>query len=599
MEKKEIRKQVFKSRKELTEAELEAKSRLICEKIMQMDAFLKADTLYTYMDCKGEVSTKLLMEAAWKMGKKVAAPRVHGENMTYYLIDSMDDVEPGYYDIPEPKAECPEAEDEQALLIVPGVGFDAMRHRCGYGKGFYDRYLSVHSAHTTIAVAFEFQVVDEVPAQPHDINPQYLITEERFFADPDILLSSIGQKAKETEPILRSLSTAAKNEALLKTAEYLVSCSQEIIEANQKDIANARANQMPEGLVDRLMLNEARIEGMAEGLRQIAGLDDPIGEVSEMKKRPNGLMIGRKRVPLGVIGIIYESRPNVTADAFGLCFKTGNAVILKGGSDAIHSNTAIVAVIRRALTACGISPFAVQLIEVTDRTTTSKFMKLKQYVDVLIPRGGAGLIRAVVENSTIPVIETGTGNCHIYVDESADIEMAINIINNAKTQRIGVCNACESIVVHKAAEQKLLGALKQKLDEHQVELRCDEAALACIEGGVAATEEDWGREYLDYILSVKTVASIDEAIAHINRYNTGHSEAIITENYANAMRFLDEIDAAAVYVNASTRFTDGFEFGFGAEIGISTQKLHARGPMGLEALTTTKYIIFGNGQIRS
>lgn len=599
MEKKEIRKQVFKSRKELTEAELEAKSRVICEKIMQMDAFLKADTLYTYMDCKGEVSTKLLMEAAWKMGKKVAAPRVHGENMTYYLIDSMADVEPGYYDIPEPKAECPEAEAEQALLIVPGVGFDAMRHRCGYGKGFYDRYLSVHNAHATVAVAFEFQVVDEVPAQPHDINPQYLITEERFFADPDILLASIGQKAKETEPILRSLSTAAKNEALLKTAEYLISCSQEIIEANQKDIANAHANQMPEGLVDRLMLNEARIEGMAEGLRQIAGLDDPIGEVSEMKKRPNGLMIGRKRVPLGVIGIIYESRPNVTADAFGLCFKTGNAVILKGGSDAIHSNTAIVAVIRRALTACGISPFAVQLIEVTDRTTTSKFMKLKQYVDVLIPRGGAGLIRAVVENSTIPVIETGTGNCHIYVDESADIEMAINIINNAKTQRIGVCNACESIVVHKAAEQKLLGALKQKLDEHQVELRCDEAALSCIEGGVAATEEDWGREYLDYILSVKTVASIDEAIAHINRYNTGHSEAIITENYVNAMRFLDEIDAAAVYVNASTRFTDGFEFGFGAEIGISTQKLHARGPMGLEALTTTKYIIFGNGQIRS
>lgn len=598
MEKKEIRKQVFKCRKELSLADLDARSQVICEKIMQMDAFLSADTIYTYMDCKGEVSTKLLMETAWKLGKKVAAPRVHGDDMTYYEINSMEDVEPGYYDIPEPKESMPEAQDEKALLIVPGVGFDAMRHRCGYGKGFYDRYLSAHPEHTTIAVAFEFQMVDEVPAQEHDINPQYLITEERFFADSDVLLTSIGKKAKETEPVLRGLSTAAKNEALIKTADYLVKYQDEIIEANQKDIVNARANNMPEGLVDRLMLNEARIDGMAVGLRQIAGLDDPIGEVLEMKKRPNGLMIGRKRVPLGVIGIIYESRPNVTADAFGLCFKTGNAVILKGGSDAIHSNTAIVNVIRRALADCGISEFAIQLIEVTDRATTSKFMKLKQYVDVLIPRGGAGLIRAVVENSTIPVIETGTGNCHIYVDESADLDMAINIINNAKTQRIGVCNACESIVVHEAVEQKLLGALKKKLDEHKVELRCDEQALACIEGGVAATEEDWGREYLDYILSIKTVSSIDEAIAHINRYNTGHSESIITENYNNAMRFLDEIDAAAVYVNASTRFTDGFEFGFGAEIGISTQKLHARGPMGLEALTTTKFIIFGNGQIR-
>lgn len=598
MEKKEIRRQVFRSRKELTAEVLDAKSQVICEKILQMDAFQSADSIYVYMDCKGEVSTKLLMETAWKMGKTVAAPRVHGENMTYYEITSMEDVEPGYYDIPEPKEGLPKARDEKALLIVPGVGFDAMRHRCGYGKGFYDRYLSAHPEHTTIAVAFEFQMVDEVPSWEHDINPQYLITEERFFADSEVLLTSIGKKAKETEPVLRRLSTAAKNEALLKTAEYLVKYQSEIITANAKDIVNARSNNMPEGLVDRLMLNEARIEGMAEGLRQIAGLDDPIGEVLEMKKRPNGLMIGRKRVPLGVIGIIYESRPNVTADAFGLCFKTGNAVILKGGSDAIHSNTAIVTVIRRALAQCGISAFAIQLIEVTDRAATSRFMKLKQYVDVLIPRGGAGLIRAVVENSTIPVIETGTGNCHIYVDESADLDMAIRIINNAKTQRIGVCNACESIVVHEAVKQKLLGDLKAKLDEHKVELRCDEQALACIEGGVPATEEDWGREYLDYILSIKTVASIDEAIAHINRYNTGHSEAIITENYANAMRFLDEIDAAAVYVNASTRFTDGFEFGFGAEIGISTQKLHARGPMGLEALTTTKFIIFGNGQIR-
>ena len=350
------------------------------------------------------------------------------------------------------------------------------------------------------------------------------------------------------------------------------------------------------------MLNESRISGMAEGLRQIAGLDDPIGEVEEMKKRPNGLLIGQKRVPLGVIGIIYESRPNVTADAFGLCFKTGNAVILKGGSDAIHSNIAIVSVLKKALAAAGVTEDALQLIEVTDHETTARFMRLRQYVDVLIPRGSARLIRAVVENSTIPVIETGTGNCHIYVDESANLEMAVNIINNAKTQRIGVCNACESIVVHEKVEKALLAALKKKLDEHQVELRCDDRALSALGGTsekvVAATEQDWGMEYLDYILSIRTVSSLDEAIAHINRYNTGHSEAIITENYTNALRFLDEIDAAAVYVNASTRFTDGFEFGFGAEIGISTQKLHARGPMGLKALTTVKYIIFGNGQVR-
>lgn len=597
MEKKEIRKQVFAGRKALTTAEIEEKSRVICEKIIRMEAFQRAKTVYVYMDCKGEVSTKPLIEEAWRLGKTVAAPKVFGEDMTYFEIASYADVAPGYYDIPEPVTGHAAA-DDQALLIVPGVGFDSMRHRCGYGKGFYDRYLSRYTEHTTVAVAFEFQIVDEVPAQEHDICPQYLITEDRLFADSDLLLESIGRCAKETEPLLRSLSTSKKNEALQKTADYLEEYSREILAANTKDVENARAAHMHEGLVDRLMLDEKRIEGMAEGLRQIAGLDDPIGEISEMKKRPNGLMIGRKRVPLGVIGIIYESRPNVTADAFGLCFKTGNAVILKGGSDAIHSNTAIVNVIRRALCDCGVSPFAIQLIEVTDRTTTLKFMRLKQYVDVLIPRGGAGLIRAVVENSTVPVIETGTGNCHIYVDETADLEMAVNIINNAKTQRIGVCNACESIVVHEAVEQELLTALKKRLDEHQVELRCDAKALSCIEGGVAATEEDWGKEYLDYILSIKTVSSIDEAIAHINRYNTGHSEAIITQNYQNAMRFLDEIDAAAVYVNASTRFTDGYEFGFGAEIGISTQKLHARGPMGLEALTTTKFIVFGDGQVR-
>ncbi|WP_394920701.1 glutamate-5-semialdehyde dehydrogenase [uncultured Robinsoniella sp.] len=411
-------------------------------------------------------------------------------------------------------------------------------------------------------------------------------------------LQEIGQKAQEAKPSLQTLETLKKNAALEAVADALLKESDTILKENEKDIEAARANQMKEGLVDRLLLTRARIEGMAEGLTQLVALDDPIGEVLSMKKRPNGLMIGQKRVPLGVVGIIYESRPNVTADAFGLCFKTGNAVILKGGSDAIHSNKAIVSVIRKALAAQNITGDAIQLIEDSNRETTTAFMKLNQYVDVLIPRGGAGLIKAVVNNSTIPVIETGTGNCHIYVDETADLNMAIDIIFNAKTQRIGVCNACESIVVHKNVINDLLPALKKRLDEKRVELRGDKPAMDAAAGVLPACEEDWGSEYLDYILSVKTVDSIEDAISHINKYNTGHSEAIITNDYAHSQKFLEEIDAAAVYVNASTRFTDGFEFGFGAEIGISTQKLHARGPMGLLALTTTKYIIYGNGQIR-
>ena len=346
------------------------------------------------------------------------------------------------------------------------------------------------------------------------------------------------------------------------------------------------------------MLTEARIASMAEGLRQVAALEDPVGEVTGMKKRPNGLLIGQKRVPLGVIGIIYEARPNVTADAFALCFKTGNVVILKGGSDAIHSNTAIVDCIRRTLDENGITKDAIQLISDTSRETAGEFMKMNEYVDVLIPRGGKGLIKAVVNNSTIPVIETGTGNCHIYVDESADLQMAADIVMSAKTQRVGVCNACESLLVHEKVKDAFLPVLAERLRTKNVEMRADEEAKALIPDAVTATEEDWGTEYLDYILSIKVVGSADEAIRHINRYNTGHSEAIITRDYNNAQKFLDEVDAAAVYVNASTRFTDGFEFGFGAEIGISTQKLHARGPMGLLALTSTKFIIYGNGQIR-
>ena len=402
------------------------------------------------------------------------------------------------------------------------------------------------------------------------------------------------------EPVteMRNLSTNKKNEVLLAVADKLVKDAQTLINANRLDVETGKRNHMPEGLIDRLLLTESRIEGMAEGLRQVAALDDPVGEVTGMKKRPNGLLIGQKRVPLGVIGIIYEARPNVTADAFALCFKTGNVVILKGGSDAIHSNEAIVNCIRETLNEQGVTEDAIQLISDTSRETAAEFMKMNQYVDVLIPRGGRGLIKAVVEQSTIPVIETGTGNCHIYVDETADLEMAADIIMNAKTQRVGVCNACESVLVHKDVKDALLPVLAKRLQEKHVEIRADEAAYALIPGAVHATEEDWGKEYLDYILSIKVVSSVEEAIAHINKYNTKHSEAIITNNYEHAQKFLDEVDAAAVYVNASTRFTDGFEFGFGAEIGISTQKLHARGPMGLLALTTTKYIIYGNGQVR-
>ena len=412
------------------------------------------------------------------------------------------------------------------------------------------------------------------------------------------MLETLGRNAKEAEIVLRNLDTAKKNQVLEAVADSLVADSNALLTANAIDVENGRKNQMPEGLVDRLMLTEARIASMAEGLRQVAALEDPIGEVTGMKKRPNGLLIGQKRVPLGVIGIIYEARPNVTADAFALCFKTGNVVILKGGSDAIHSNTAIVDCIRRTLDENGITKDAIQLISDTSRETAGEFMKMNEYVDVLIPRGGKGLIKAVVNNSTIPVIETGTGNCHIYVDESADLQMAADIVMNAKTQRVGVCNACESLLVHEKVKDAFLPVLAERLRTKNVEMRADEEAKALIPDAVTATEEDWGTEYLDYILSIKVVGSADEAIRHINRYNTGHSEAIITRDYNNAQKFLDEVDAAAVYVNASTRFTDGFEFGFGAEIGISTQKLHARGPMGLLALTSTKYIIYGNGQIR-
>lgn len=411
-------------------------------------------------------------------------------------------------------------------------------------------------------------------------------------------LISMGEKAVAAKYRLQAATTEEKNAALDKVAAKLIENADRILEANERDIEAGEKNGMHPGLIDRLRLTAERITAMAEGVRQIVQLPDPIGEIIDTFDRPNGLHIEKKRVPIGVIGIIYESRPNVTADAFGLCFKSGNAVILKGGSDAIHSNEAITAVIREGLDECGMPKDAVQLITSTDRAVTASFMKMNRYVDLLIPRGGAGLIRSVVENSTIPVIETGTGNCHIYVDKDADIAKAVNIITNAKTQRIGVCNACESLVVHEEIRNAFLPVLAEALAPHHVEMRGDEKIQEVLNDCVAAEEEDYGKEYLDYIISLKTVNSVEEAVAHINKYNTKHSEAIITENAENAEKFLNGIDAACVYVNASTRFTDGFEFGFGAEIGISTQKLHARGPMGLKELTSYKYTILGNGQIR-
>ena len=411
-------------------------------------------------------------------------------------------------------------------------------------------------------------------------------------------LLEICMRAKAAKYEVQRLTAENKNKALLAVADRLVSEAKYIIEANEKDYDNGVKNGMHQGMLDRLKLDEKRIAAMAEGLKEVAVLEDPIGTEIEHFERPNGLFIKKVRVPLGVIGIIYESRPNVTADAFALTFKSGNAAVLKGGSDAINSNIAITKVIRDALTVEGITPDAVQLIEDTDRSVTTQFMKMNDYVDVLIPRGSARLIKAVVENSTIPVIETGTGNCHIYVDKDADLKKAIPIIINAKTQRIGVCNAAESLVVHKDIMKKFLPLFGEAMRECDVEVRADEYSIDLIDGATKATDEDFGKEYLDYIISVKTVSSVEEAIDHINKYNTGHSESIITENKEAAQKFLDMVDAACVYVNASTRFTDGFEFGFGAEIGISTQKLHARGPMGLRELTSYKYEILGEGQIR-
>lgn len=408
----------------------------------------------------------------------------------------------------------------------------------------------------------------------------------------------MGENAKKAAYDLSILSTKTKNNALALMAKELLDSKEEIIRANKIDMQEAKNKNVSETLLDRLYLNDKRVEDMATGLLEIVKLPDPVGEIISMWKRPNNLQIGQKRVPIGVIGIIYESRPNVTCDAAGLCLKSGNATILRGGSDAINSNKAIVKALRNGIEKSGLPKDAIQLVSDTDREVAQKMMRLNEYIDVLIPRGGENLIKSVVKNATIPVRETGTGNCHIYVDESADFNMAIDIVLNAKTQRPGVCNAAEKLLIHENISKEFLPKVVKALREKNVEIRGDEKSKEVVDDIILAKDEEWDKEYLDYIIAVKIVENVDEAIKHINNHGTKHSEAIITESYKNSQKFLERVDAAAVYVNASTRFTDGSEFGFGAEIGISTQKLHARGPMGLKELTSTKYIIYGNGQIR-
>ena len=420
--------------------------------------------------------------------------------------------------------------------------------------------------------------------------------EEKMNFDEYII--NIGRRAKEASRIMVTASTNLKNNALLHMAEALINSEKAIIEANMKDMELAATNNLSKAMLDRLMIDQQRIENMAEGLKNVASLPDPIGVGLKRWKTPNNLDISMVRVPLGVIGMIYESRPNVTVDAAALCLKAGNSIILRGGSEAINTNIALAKVIKKAATYSGLPEGCIQLIEMVDRELVNSLIKLNDYVDVIIPRGGAGLKKAIIANATVPVIETGAGICHIYVDLDADLNMAEEIIANAKTQRPGVCNAVETVLVHKNIASEFLPKLAQRLYGLGVEIRICESGIKFLSGAKVALEEDWSTEYLDLILSIKVVESMDDAIDHIFKYGTKHSEAIITNSYKNSQRFLMEVDASCVYVNASTRFTDGSEFGFGAEIGISTQKLHARGPMGLEQLTTTKYLIYGQGQVR-
>ena len=410
-------------------------------------------------------------------------------------------------------------------------------------------------------------------------------------------LQKMGAAAQKAAAVLRTAGEK-KRTALNAAAAALRARQAEILAANEEDLKAAKENGMSEAMLDRLALTPARIEGMAKGVEDVSAQRDPVGRILSGETNPKGLKVKKITVPMGVIGIIYEARPNVTSDAAVLCLMAGSAVILRGGKEAFRSNNAIAEVLRDAIESAGLPRDSVQLVQDTSRASSVELMGMTEYLDLLIPRGGAGLINSVVQNSTVPVIQTGVGNCHVFVDESADLEKAARIVINAKTQRPGVCNACESLLVHEAIAEKFMPEIGKALQERKVEIRGDEATQGLVSGAVPATEADWATEYEDYIISARVVKDIDEAIRHIRKYSTGHSEAIVTENYTNAQRFLNEVDAAAVYVNASTRFTDGGQFGFGAEIGISTQKLHARGPMGLKELTTTKYIIYGNGQIR-
>ncbi len=597
--KKMTRNTIKEMRLALKKEEVMECSKACVSKVLQFPELIEAKTVCVYMPTGNEIDTTEIIRYCKENGKRLAAPRVNGDTMEFYYFTDETDMEQGAYDIWEPTG-TEAVEDEESLVIMPGVAFDLSCNRIGYGKGYYDRYLSAHPHMKKVALAYDFQIVGRIKREVHDVRPDVVVTESRVIMKPkEFNLEEVCRNAKQAARILNLLDTAKKNACLLKVSKALEEQQELILKANAKDIANARKNGMAEALIDRLSLNEQRMHGIIEGVIQVVSLTDPVGTVISRFDRPNGLHIEQVRVPFGVIGIIYESRPNVTVDAFSLCFKTGNAVVLRGGSDAIYTNQALVTVIRKALKSMNVDENAICLIEDTSREVAARFMKMKQYIDVLIPRGGAGLIQTVVEQSTIPVIETGTGNCHIYIDRYADVQKAVPIVHNAKLQRLGVCNACESLVIHEKIADKVIPLLVEDLQKEGCEIRGDERVQAISAKVKAATEEDYGREYLAKIISVKIVKSVYEAIDHINRYSTGHSEAIITENEEAAKAFTEGIDSACVYVNASTRFTDGFEFGFGAEIGISTQKLHARGPMGLLALTSSKYIIHGNGQIRS
>ncbi len=596
--KKLTRTAIKEKRYALRESEVQSLSQECVSKVLQFPELLEAKTVCVYMPTGNEIDTSAIIQYCLENQKRVAAPRIEGDTMDFYYFQSIVDLKQGAYDIWEPTG-TERVTDEESVVIMPGVAFDLDCNRIGYGKGYYDKYLSKHPNMKKIALAYEFQIVGKIKREIHDIRPEMIVTERRVIMQPkEFDLEAVCKAAKTASRTLNLLDTAKKNTCLLKVSKALDENQELILKANARDIANAKKNGMPEAMIDRLSLTKERIQGMMEGVIQVVSLTDPVGEVITRFDRPNGLHIEQVRVPFGVIGIIYESRPNVTVDAFSLCFKTGNAVVLRGGSDAIHTNQALVTVIRKALKSMEVDENAICLVEDTSRQTATQFMKMKQYIDVLIPRGGAGLIQTVVEQSTIPVIETGTGNCHIYIDRYADIEKVVPIVHNAKLQRLGVCNACESLVIHEKIAEQVVPLLVEDLQKEGCEIRGDEAVRKISPMLKAATEEDYGTEYLAKIISAKIVKSVYEAIEHINRYSTGHSEAIITENEAAAKAFTEGVDSACVYVNASTRFTDGFEFGFGAEIGISTQKLHARGPMGLLALTSSKYVIHGNGQIR-